>query len=90
MYFPCAIDLLLMIASRSQGLTTQHQARGWHTAVFFLLEIPQISVESLEESYISRWSLEVLSTILRFCCLKPRSWNLKYEHLKYENGRSTI
>ena len=41
---------------------------------FSLLETPGTSIESLDESAISRWSLEVLSMIFRFL-LKSRLWN---------------
>ena len=46
----------------------------WSTAVF-LLEIPEISIESLDKSRISRWSLEVITTILRCFRSKPRPGN---------------
>ena len=36
------------------------------------------------------WSLEVLTTILVCLRSKSRPWNLKYENLKRENGRSLL
>ena len=53
------------------------------TAVF----LPEMSMESLDKSSHSR-SPEVLGTSLTCFCSKSRQWNLKYEHLKYENGRT--
>ena len=41
---------------------------------------------SLDKDLI-RWSLEVLTTMLRCLRSKSRPWNIKYESLKYENGR---
>ena len=54
----------------------------------FLLEIPEISIESLDESQISRWPLAVITAISRCFRSKSRPWNLKYTNLKYENGRT--
>ena len=51
------------------------------------LHIPEISIESLDE--FSRWSLDVLNTILMFYCSKSRLWNLKYANLKYENDHTS-
>ena len=51
----------------------------------FLLRIPDISIERLDESWISRQSPEVSNTSSRFRCSKSRPW-LEYEHLKYEHG----
>ena len=49
-------------------------------------KVPEISIESLDESYISRWSLEVFTTIKICFRSKSRPWNLKYADLKYEHG----
>ena len=35
----------------------------WRTTIL-LLEVPEMSIESLDESQISRWSLQVLITML--------------------------
>ena len=54
----------------------------------FRLQIPELSVESLEESWIGRWSLEVSTTIDDLDFVRSRDPGIsKYEHLKYENGR---
>ena len=61
-----------------------------HTRIsylIFILKIPENSIESLDESSISRLSLEVLTTILGCFRSKSRPWNLRYEHPMYENGR---
>ena len=42
----------------------------------FLPASPDISIESLGESHISRWPLEVLDTSLRCACPTSRLWNL--------------
>ena len=47
----------------------------------FLFEIPEISIESLDKSQISSWSLEVLSTILMIFYSKSRLWNLTHENI---------
>ena len=51
-----------------------------------VLKVPEVSIESLEGSYISRWSLEVFNTKFIFVFSKSRPWNLKHESLKYLNG----
>ena len=51
-----------------------------------LPEIPEVSVESLEESQISRWSQEVLIKMLSLFLPNLRPWNLKYNSYEYENG----
>ena len=56
----------------------------------WLLEMPEVSIESLDESQVGRWSLEVLSTILMLCLFstKARLWNLENENIQYEHDRS--
>ena len=39
----------------------------------------------LDESWMSRWSLEVLTTISRCVRFKSRPWMFKYAHTKYRN-----
>ena len=56
--------------------------RRRHAAVF-LLRIPEISVERLDESWIGMWSLEALNAILIFLPPNSRLWKLKYENMKY-------
>ena len=51
------------------------------------LTIPEMSAESLDKSKSSRWSPEVVSTIVMHDCSKSKPWKLKYENIKYENGR---
>ena len=53
--------------------------RGGATAVF-PLTIPDISIESLDTSLSSRWSLEVLNTILITYCSKSRRCNMLVTH----------
>ena len=43
---------------------------------------------NLDKSEISRWSREVLTTMLGCSRAKSRPWNPKYECLKYEKGRT--
>ena len=45
-------------------------------AAVLLPKIPEISIESLGKSQISRWYLEVLTTIVKFVRSKSRLWNL--------------
>ena len=59
----------------------------WRRTVVFLLEISEMSIESLEESEISMRSLEVFTTMLVCFLSKLRPWSLKDESRKYENGR---
>ena len=51
----------------------------------FLPKIPENSIESLDESWISRWSLEVLNTSLSCFCSKSRLWSLRYDNIEYGN-----
>ena len=53
----------------------------WTPTAVFLLRIPEVSIESLDGSSSSKWSLGVFSTML-FLCSKSRLWNRKYK-----NGR---
>ena len=48
------------------------------------LEILELLIETLDEPWISRWSLEVTSTILRRCASTSRLWKIKFQHIKYE------
>ena len=55
-------------ASFGQGPVGAHKScRGCvRDTTVFLLKVPDISHESLDNSKVRRWSLEVLSTILMF------------------------
>ena len=59
----------------------------WPSTAVVLLKIPELSVDSLNESYISRWSLDVLNTMLSLVLPKLRRWHLQCERPNYENGR---
>ena len=56
-------------------MTMEDRASEGGTACLRLY-IPEMLVESLEKSYIRRWSLEVLSTSLIVCRLKSRPCSL--------------
>ena len=51
----------------------------------FPLKILELSIESLDKQWFCRWSLEVLTAILRCFRSKSRPWNLKYKSIQYEN-----
>ena len=70
------IYIYMLFSSPSLSLATP--------AAVFLFRIPEISIESLDKSWISRWSLdaEVLHTMLLSFPPKLRPWNLKYKHMK--------
>ena len=53
------------------------------TAAAVFLNIPEVSIESLDKYQICRWSLGVVNTILRLVFLKSRPWSLKYGNLQY-------
>ena len=57
--------------------------------IYISLELKSLecSIET-PESYISRWSLEVLTTRLRCFRSKSRPWNRKYENRKYGDDRN--
>ena len=81
--FVVTVAVVTVCWSYEFGMLGSARRRG--TAVF-LLKIPEISIEGLDKSYISRWSPEVLITILRCFSPKSRPWNVKYKHRNYENG----
>ena len=62
------------------------------TTAVVLLAIPEMSIESLDESWISRSPLVVLNTVSRRVFSKSSLWNRKYvyAHLKYESGRNHV
>ena len=74
--------------------TNNISMKGWtvrrclelHCTAVSPLKIPGISVESLKESGITRWSLESRGRKYDFVVfpLKPRPWNLKHKSPTYE------
>ena len=69
------------------GRSKSSHSKDTHMAVL-LLGMPEISIDSLDESEISRRFLEVSNTILGYTGSKSRLWNPKDKHCKYKDGRT--
>ena len=71
--------------SRVLSTTSAHAAKWGDASVKPVvtgdvpLNIPEMPIETLDESYISRWSLEVWSQASDKSKLKPRPWNIEYK-----------
>ena len=60
---PCTtLSAALRRDTESRDTTSRHRLGA--TVASLYLKVPEISIESLDESYTGRWSLEVMNTIL--------------------------
>ena len=67
--------------SESGDLSRDNLSREIGRAALFLLAVPEVSIESRDESSVGRWSLEVLSAISVF---RNRDTGIRSTNQKYQ------